>query len=262
MFKNIFDQDIITLDDSTHTYKVKYLEHLQFSSVTTFIHQFFKPFIAEEVAKELAGTKKYRNKTAEDLLLEWDKIAQTGTLVHSELEQFLLKLRDGEIYEGLTHKKSKFGAAWILETFEPSYIPYPEMRIYSEKYQLAGTADLPIYDEKTGLWVLCDWKTNKAIRTSGYGGAKGTHYATRLLDDCNFIHYTLQMSLYQYLLEEEYGITFENRFLLHLLERQTAACPLGVLLYECDYLKSVVIAMLEYRLKQKEAGELFKHSLN
>lgn len=260
--KSIYNQHLITLDEPTHEYKVKGINHLTFTSVTTFIHDFFSPFDSKGMAEKLAGTGKYANKTPQDLLNDWEQSGVHGTKVHNELEDYLNAWRDDKEKPVLTEPKSQHGEQWIKKMLEPSHVPYPEIKVYSEHYQLAGTVDLLVHDEDSGKWVICDWKTNKAIRTSGYRGAKGTKYATRMLDDCNYNHYALQMSLYQYLLEKEYGIKIHNRFLLHLLPKPTANYPLGVRTYAMEYLKPNVEKMLEYRIELKREGKLFENTLH
>ena len=64
--------------------------------------------------------------------------------------------------------------------------------------------------------------------------------ATGDLDDCNYMHYTLQLSLYRYILEENYKIKINNQALIHLT-------PTEAVVYECDYLKQNIVDMLKVR---------------
>ena len=59
------------------------------------------------------------------------------------------------------------------------------------------------------------------------------------LMDCNYIHYSLQLSLYRYILEKYYGLKVEKLLMIHLLEYDYAE-------YQCDYLQSDIIQMLSY----------------
>ena len=259
MKKDIHNQDVITLDEPTHQYKVDSAPHLRYTSVTTFIGEFFGEFDADGIAEKLAAntTGKYGTKTKEQILAGWTAIADRGTAVHNELENYLDAWRDNLNMPTLIDTKAKHGQMWIEEMFESHYIPYTEVKVYSNQYQLAGTVDLLLYNPDSDRWVMADWKTNAKIDTSSWGGKKGVHYATRLLDDCKLNKYALQMSLYQYLLESEYGIKIDGRYLVHLLPKQTMKFPLGVKTFETEYLKPNVEKMLEDRLDKKHRGELF-----
>lgn len=255
----MFKQDEIQLNEETHEYIVKGAEHLRFTSATTFIGEHFAPFDAEKVAKELVEKyDKYKNKTPDQIIAGWDRIAELGTEVHKEIEDWLIlwaKMNEQEFKP--IHQKSKHGILWLQENLSRKYEVYPEVRLFSIKLQIAGTVDLIIRDPKSGLFVMVDWKTNKKISTTGYRGAKGTHYATRFLDDCKLNKYALQMSLYTYLLEKFYDIQIHKRLLIHLRPNQTAYYPLGVKEYETEYLKPNIIKMVEDRLRKKENNELF-----
>ena len=47
--------------------------------------------------------------------------------------------------------------------------------------------------------MVADWKTNKSIYQSGFGGTG--YRALSHLDDCNYIHYCLQLNVYRRLLD-------------------------------------------------------------
>lgn len=261
--KDIFDQDVITLREEDHVYQLHTAPHLRFTSATTFIHQFFSDFNAKEVAENLvANNAKYAGKSAKQLVKSWKKFGDTGTFVHKELEDWLIAFREMKTLPEVTNQKSKHGVYWLEENLEDYYIPYPEMRVYSVKYQIAGTIDILLYNPKTDEWLILDWKTNKALYDRGFKGKKGTHAATAKLEDCNLVHYSLQLSLYQYLLEVEYGIRIKARVLLHLRPNATPYYPLGVKEYWTDYLKYDIERMLKHRLQQKEDGALFDLELN
>ena len=51
----------------------------------------------------------------------------------------------------------------------------------------------------------------------------GTHPITSNLMDCNFVHYSLQLSFYRYLLEEYYGLNVNNQLIAHLDKNECVA---------------------------------------
>ena len=56
----------------------------------------------------------------------------------------------------------------------------------------------------------------KILNKLGYGDKKGILSSTQHLDDCNFIHYSLQLSFYRYILENYYGLKVGSQTLFHL----------------------------------------------
>lgn len=258
MINEVFKQDRIQLVEPGHKYVVKGYEHLRFSSITTFIKDFFEGFNANETAEKLAGKGKYANTTKEELLADWEQSGIDGTTVHNEIENFILA--------GYPHKdiplndievKTKHALLWLEQVIEPHFELFPEVKLFNSVYQLAGTVDLLIHNMETDQWIMVDWKTNKKIHQYGFGGKTGRKNSTRMLPDCNYMHYTLQMSMYQYMLQEDYNIKIEDRILLHLKPKTTAKFPLGVKEYWTEYLKANVERMLWKRIEDKEAGELF-----
>ena len=86
---NISDNNIF-LEKENHIYRLKDNRDFQFKSVTTFIGDFFDEFDAEKIATKLVKSNiKYMHLTAEELIEQWSKKAEYGTLVHEELENFI-----------------------------------------------------------------------------------------------------------------------------------------------------------------------------
>ena len=84
----LFDNNI-SLDRNNHIYTLKSNPEIEFTSVTTFIGQFFEKFDAIDIATKLVKSQreKYRDKTVDDVLKIWEKAANHGTKVHEELEK-------------------------------------------------------------------------------------------------------------------------------------------------------------------------------
>lgn len=79
---------------------------------------------------------------------------------------------------------------------------YPEFMTYMALRKISGQIDrLEVFD---GFANIKDYKTNKSIDTEGYvnwqGKSKRMLAPLSHLDDCNFVHYSLQLSLYMYMI--------------------------------------------------------------
>ena len=229
--------DSLVFNEEEHTY-VK--GNQKFISVTQFVKAFnppFTPFDTEKISKAIA---KKTNRTAEDVLKEWKAKADYGTEVHKIIERFILgelKLYDIEN----RHAEEAISAlAKITNTYGyPKELP--EVRVYSEKHGIAGTIDCVLLLED-GEFVLIDWKTNATIR--GAGEVYRNNDELRNLPDHSFSHYTLQLSIYAYLLESEYGLKCRRLKLVHLLDGKHN-------IYDITYCKDIVLEMLR---EAKEHG--------
>lgn len=78
---------------------------------------------------------------------------------------------------------------------------YPEHLVYLKSVRLCGQADrIEVVGNTVNIY---DYKTNKEIKLKSYvnweGKSNKLNAPLEHLDDCNFYHYALQMSLYMYI---------------------------------------------------------------
>jgi ATP-dependent exoDNAse (exonuclease V) beta subunit len=71
------------------------------------------------------------------------------------------------------------------------------------------------------MYHLVDWKTNKRIDKNSFRNKKGILPSSEHLEDCNFVHYSLQLTFYRYILERYYGLEIGSQTLFHLKENDT-----------------------------------------
>ena len=107
LFKNDID-----LDQKNHRYILAENPNFSFQSVTEFIHLFFEKFDKQRVAQKLINTNpKYSGKTIDQVIKDWSKGAERGTIVHNELEMFIKKIKilsiKCQFWEPIGLKKSK-----------------------------------------------------------------------------------------------------------------------------------------------------------
>ena len=231
---------LISLDEETHTYSLSDSE-IKFQSVTEFIHTFFNPFDEQKIAKKLTETNiKYKGMTVEELIASWNKRRDRGTVIHKEIEEYInsnFKIKD----ELNIDSKSIQGINFLNQKcIKESNILASEVIIFSEKLKLAGTIDLLIYNKKKNHISIVDWKTNKKINKNSFNNSrKGIKFPLKNLDDCNFNHYNLQLSMYQYILEEFYKTKVNGLFIVHLNENY-----FNYKNFKCEYKKNLIESML------------------
>jgi len=210
---NLSDNNIF-LEKENHIYQLNDEPDFEFKSVTTFVGGFFEEFDAPLVASKLTRTHpKYKHMTADELLLVWKKKADYGTFVHEEIENYI------NDKAAPTDDRSSRAVKWLNGyKMQSNYKLLSEKIIYSKELNLAGTIDLLMYDEASNAYNIIDWKTSAKIETSAYRNKTGNHDITRNLEDCNFNHYSLQLSLYRYILEHYYGLKISNQMIVHITD--------------------------------------------
>ena len=230
----LFKNDI-SLDRDNHIYKLDEDSNVNFKSVTTFIGEFFEEFDAKKIANNLVNNNiKYMHLTSDELMDQWKKTAERGTAIHEELENFILQGKQ------VKESKSIQGIEWLEKyKLKSNFEVYSEVVVYARELQLAGTIDLLLFDKGTGMYNIMDWKTSKRINSKAYKNKKGNHPVTANIDDCNFNHYALQLSLYRYILETYYDLKISEHIIIHLLENDCIG-------YHAPYMKDCILSMLEY----------------
>lgn len=228
MYQSIIDKhNLISLDEESHTYTLKG-SNATFTSVTQFISNFFEPFNEYEIAKKLTKHPKYKGQNIEDILLDWEQRRDRGTVVHKQIEDFIINMdNESRTNPERLDLKSKQGIQFLKDFYyekpdkKNTHLIFPEVKIISEKLKLAGTIDLLIYNKQKNQISLVDWKTNKEIKTSKNAyryGIQGT--PAEKIYDCSFERYSLQLSMYKYLLEKFYHTSVNGLYILHLKETE------------------------------------------
>ncbi|MBT7338598.1 MAG: hypothetical protein HN802_02765 [Candidatus Jacksonbacteria bacterium] len=221
----------IWLEPENHRYILRDDPEFEFLSSTRFIHSFFEPFDREAIAAKLLKMPKYAGFTKEDLFHEWSQSAVIGTKIHEEMEEYIKNKTDPK------HKKSISGVEWLNTNIPTTCKLYSEVIVYSKELRIAGMIDLLVHNPDTDSYTIVDWKSNKKIHERAYKKKTGTKAATTNIEDCNFNHYSLQLSLYKYIIEKEYGIKVKNLYLAHLKEDSVES-------YSCLYMKRTLLDML------------------
>ena len=195
------------------------------------------------------------NKAQQDILDEWDKTnreaCERGTKIHSDLENSFYKA-------GKNVNLQKFGIGGKFECrkdysdLDLEYGVYPEYLIYRESddgvLKLAGQIDLIV---KSGNEItLIDHKTNRKIdQKSGFNTqTKQTakmKYPLNNLDDCNLIHYTMQLSTYAWMLQKINPNFIIKDLILNHYDHEG-----NNTLYHCEYRKHDVEKMLYHYKKE------------
>jgi ATP-dependent exoDNAse (exonuclease V) beta subunit len=202
----------IVFNADDHSYvSVDPNDQIKWTSVTTLISSLKKPFDAKKVAERVSRNKKSKWYGVEPKLIVqiWDNEATRattlGTFYHNQRESDLCSFASIE-REGVTVPvfKPYEGENGLkiapLQKLDPGV--YPEHMVYLKSAGLCGQSDL--VEVVNGRVNIIDYKTNKEIKTESFKNWEGMSEKmlepVQHLDDCNFNHYALQLSVYMYII--------------------------------------------------------------
>ena len=228
----------------------------KFTSVTKVISSVEPHFAAEEIA--LAITKqpnskknpKYVGLSQSDILDVWqkenDEANHYGTMVHEIVEDYLMA---NKFY----FPKNDFEKA-VIQAYDELGVDegreiFPERIMFSAEYKLAGMTDLLI-DISDELFDIGDWKTNKEFNYfSKYNNFLLAPFEH--LQDCQYVVYTLQLSIYALMYEMESGKKCRQLWAAHF-NKETLKFQKIPLFYMKNEAKKL-LKLHEYQTQLKDA---------
>jgi CRISPR/Cas system-associated exonuclease Cas4 (RecB family) len=253
--KNKHEKDEhIAFQDEGHRYWIKGKAD-NVVSTTGLIKRYFDEFDHDLIMRMIMRSErywsdpeyKYFRKRSNEIIAIWQEIgskaAAEGSYNHLQIELF---------YNGLVADFSKYELNTLFKAFDRDhmslYEPFrTEMLMFNEKLLVTGSCDILFKNKRTKKLVLMDWKFVKKLDIKSSKKAKTP---LEHLRDCNFVKYSMQLSIYRYILESEYGYEFEGQFLVILHKNQKKYKKV-----ETEYLKHEV----EVIFKLREA-ELYNNS--
>jgi hypothetical protein len=256
MVKILDKDDSVRFVQDTHQYFNKANEELK--SVTKVIHSFEQKFdresISRVIAKKMSEELKISIEVAQKRILdEWEakrlSAEKRGNWIHGNLEKYALT--------GGCEPELSGVAKQLHEIIKDSYRYYPELLIYSMQHMIAGTSDLPVQRQKskTPLIDIYDYKTNEAngIQYDSISRKNNElkHYNRYMLppfdylEQCNYITYSLQLSIYALMMQITWGVKIGRLAILYIdLNLKMHIIPVSYMRLEAE-------KMLEYQLGLK-----------
>jgi len=230
----------IVLYEEDHRYVINGDPKTEYTSVTTFCHSYFEEFNADEVIKNMVNSKgwkkghKYYGLTPDEIKAGWEKnshdSAIAGTSLHYEIECFMnnpllsANYKNKELYDLYmiknknTHDTKSVDWKYFINFIRdhPDLKPYrAEWLVYNENAKIAGSIDM-VFENQDGTLSIYDWKRSKEITKSKFTNKFGNHPIICHLPDTNFWHYSMQLNTYKFILENNYGRTVKDLFLVRL----------------------------------------------
>jgi ATP-dependent exoDNAse (exonuclease V) beta subunit len=217
----------IIYHDAPHLY---YINDVNKISATTFIGKFKPKFETEKIATEYSDSRGLDKQSVLDEW-EWKRDFSTikGSLFHKYAEDYLSNKifpYDAQYYQklfGVDILKPKFDK--LVKMFHQYYndskenlIPIKsEWIVGDEELGICGCVDQLYYNKKSGMLEIWDWKTNKAIRTKSDYNNRYKHPIEHL-EECEMNTYSLQLSLYKYIIEKNTNLKLGSCYIVWFFE--------------------------------------------
>ncbi len=254
-------------------------EDIHWTSVTSFISNFKEHFDAPKIAAKCAKNKKSKwyGLTSEEIQDAWrseaTRATDLGTWYHNQRESDICELysieREGVEVPIFRPNESEGVKYAPIQRLEDGV--YPEHMVYLKSVGICGQSDL--VEVVNGKVNITDYKTNKEIKVKGYeswdGKVNKMLSPVNHLDDCNLMHYNLQLSLYMYIiLKHNPKLKPGNLHIHHIFfkeagrdkydnpisERNNNGDPIvvDIIQYELPYLKDEVVSLINWMKVNKD----------
>ena len=217
---------MIVFNANDHSYKSVDDSNIDWISVTTLVSHFKKPFDAKKVAEKVTKNKNSKWFGIDPVIIqqiwnnEGDRSTTLGTWYHNQRESDLCSLasieREGVTVPVFKPTELKDGVKIApVQKLEPGV--YPEHMVYLRSAGICGQSDL--VEVVNGKVNIIDYKTNKEIKKESYVNWEGVSdkmlSPVDNLDDCNFYHYALQLSIYMYIILKHNPKLKPGRIIIH-----------------------------------------------
>jgi len=239
---------ILGFEEVGHHYYVRGIRHdeLHYLSSTTFLGTFFPKFDAEKIIGYIMRSKKYSSdpeykyyrKSEDEILAGWNALGNRASALgsrfhaHAEFHCNNLPVEDNS---------PEFSQYLNFRNDHPHLVPFrTEMLILEETYRIVGSVDAVFQDTRSKKFFIIDWKRSKKV--SSKGGDKG-YFPLSHLRSNNLRKYSIQLSLYSYILKNVYGLDMSDAMLVVCHPNQDTYQKIMVPMMTTD-----VQLMMDYRL--------------
>ena len=214
--------DQIVFDEAPHIYYINGKPAK--TSVTTLVHEYFPKFDADAIIDSMMNSqwwyksKYYQqgvpNDTRKDEIKEmWrqtgNEACTHGTYMHKTIEEYYN-------HQPLSHPDTDEFNMFLefANDHQHQLAAYrTEWEVFMEELDLAGSIDMVFENVGDGTYSIYDWKRTKEIKLKNDYKSRGMSVMEGY-DDCNYVHYSLQLNIYKYILESKYGMTIRDMYLV------------------------------------------------
>ena len=196
-------------------------------STTGLIGQYENHFDSETISQQVADK---RGISQQEVLEEWRIENLHSKIKGSFIHEFAQSLWEGKEYvfdyskvpKEIDIDRLKSDINKLIPQAINFYNDYKDMyeligcEIYlgDEDFDECGATDQILYNKYTGGIAIIDYKTNKEIKRESYKHKKMLIPLHRF-DDCNYIHYSIQLSGYKFKFERNTKLKVDETFIVY-----------------------------------------------
>lgn len=196
-------------------------------STTGLISQYENHFDSETISQQVANK---RGISQQEVLEEWRIENLHSTIKGSMVHEFAQSLWEGKEYvfdyskipKEIDIDRLKSDINKLIPQAINFYNDYKDMyeligcEVYlgDEDFDECGATDQILYNKYTGGIAIIDYKTNKKIERESYRHQKMLIPLNKF-DDCNHIHYSLQLSGYKFKFEKNTKLKVDETFIVY-----------------------------------------------
>ena len=196
-------------------------------STTGLIGQYENHFDSETISQQVADK---RGISQQEVLEEWRIENLHSTIKGSMVHEFAQSLWEGKEYvfdyskvpKEIDIDRLKSDINKLIPQAINFYNDYKDMyeligcEVYlgDEDFDECGATDQILYNKYTGGIAIIDYKTNKEIKRESYKHKKML-IPLHKFDDCNHVHYSLQLSGYKFKFEKNTKLKVDETFIVY-----------------------------------------------
>ena len=196
-------------------------------STTGLISQYENHFDSETISQQVANK---RGISQQEVLEEWRIENLHSTIKGSFIHEFAQSLWEGKEYvfdyskvpKEIDIDRLKSDINKLIPQAINFYNDYKDMyeligcEVYlgDEDFDECGATDQILYNKYTGGIAIIDYKTNKEIKRESYKHKKMLIPLNKF-DDCNHVHYSLQLSGYKFKFEKNTKLKVDETFIVY-----------------------------------------------
>jgi hypothetical protein len=267
-----------------HRYESIIYDNREWLGVTTLVHAFCEPFNKIEKAAKASvrvPSSRYPNKwykvSPEDILQAWEKESKRATDLghwyHNKKEKELLEDTTLTVFAPIVEDGVKLAPDQRLRDGV-----YPEHLVYLAGPAITGQSD--IVKVEKGIVTIEDHKTSKEIKREGFTNWEGTKKKMLQpfthLEDCQFNHYALQLSIYMYCILKHNPLLLPGKLRINhvkfveagkdkydypiaFLDENNEPVVESIEVIELPYLRGDVVKLIDYISDPKKRALIKKH---
>lgn len=250
IFEELNKFNNVVFHEEGHVY---YIDGKEAISSTTLIGKYEKPFDAEYWSERKAPELDMSPEEVRDM---WElggaQAGLKGTKVHSYVENLIaskvlpFEEQGGVLLEDCGNVRDAYDKIVPMihkfhDDIKGKLLPIrSEIVIGDKDLLIAGMIDQLFYNLKSGKLELWDWKTNKKINT--YSKYKLLKPLTKI-SDCKLDLYSLQLSLYKYIIHKNTDLELGDSYLCWFNEKNPK-----YKVFKChDYTEEVEVMIKHYK---------------